>query len=147
LFSYSTTHLTSKGQMFTFYDWLYTILNVWRGDVYALVWNRLVAKTTQLETERKQKETEIQKLMDENMRLNALVDMKEAQLLAMHEQCKVMALSASNIWFCILSLYSKCPFSSFFVFFLCTVSLTREHRHVSDWIFCVDFLCGFCGWF
>ncbi|PWA96985.1 hypothetical protein CTI12_AA033850 [Artemisia annua] len=57
----------------------------------------LVAKTTQLETEKKQKETEIQKLMDENIRLNALVDKKEAQLLAMHEQCKVMALSASNI--------------------------------------------------
>lgn len=61
------------------------------------LFERLVAKTTQLETEKKQKETEVQKLMDENIRLNALVDKKEAQLLAMNEQCKVMALGASNI--------------------------------------------------
>ena len=59
--------------------------------------NRLVVKTTQLETEKKQKEAEIQKLMDENMRLSAILDKKEAQLVAMSEQCKVLALSASNI--------------------------------------------------
>ncbi|XP_022775410.1 uncharacterized protein LOC111317235 isoform X1 [Durio zibethinus] len=58
---------------------------------------RLVAKTTQLEGEKKQKEAEVQKLMEENVRLTALLDKKEAQLLAMNEQCKVMALSASNI--------------------------------------------------
>lgn len=59
--------------------------------------SRLVAKTTQLEGEKMQKETEVQKLMEENVRLSALLDKKEAQLLAMNEQCKVMALSASNI--------------------------------------------------
>lgn len=44
-----------------------------------------------------QKEAEVQKLLEENVRLTALVDKKEAQLLAMNEQCKVMALSASRI--------------------------------------------------
>ncbi|KAL1814804.1 hypothetical protein DCAR_0518988 [Daucus carota subsp. sativus] len=61
------------------------------------LFERLVAKTTQLECEKAQKETEVQKLMDENVKLSALLDKKEAQLLAMNEQCKVMALSASNI--------------------------------------------------
>lgn len=61
------------------------------------LFERLVVKTTQLESEKMQKEAEVQKLMDENMKLNALLDKKEAQLLAMNEQCKVMALSASNI--------------------------------------------------
>lgn len=61
------------------------------------LFERLVAKTTQLEGEKMQKETEVQKLMEENVRLSALLDKKEAQLLAMNEQCKVMALSASNI--------------------------------------------------
>ncbi|KAL9229632.1 hypothetical protein vseg_005080 [Gypsophila vaccaria] len=60
------------------------------------LFERLVAKTTQLEGEKMQKETEVQKLMEENVRLNALLDKKEAQLLAMNEQCKVMALSASD---------------------------------------------------
>ncbi|GLT44587.1 hypothetical protein SLA2020_184730 [Shorea laevis] len=62
-----------------------------------ILFERLVAKTTQLEGEKVQKETEVQKLMEENVRLTALLDKKEAQLLAMTEQCKVMALSASNI--------------------------------------------------
>lgn len=44
-----------------------------------------------------QKEAEVQKLMEENVKLHALLDKKEAQLLAMNEQCKVMALSGSNI--------------------------------------------------
>ncbi|OMO84648.1 hypothetical protein COLO4_21923 [Corchorus olitorius] len=61
------------------------------------LFERLVAKTTQLEGEKMQKEAEVQKLMEENVRLTALLDKKEAQLLAMNEQCKVMALSASNI--------------------------------------------------
>uniref|UniRef100_A0A0V0I6V7 Putative A-kinase anchor protein 9-like n=1 Tax=Solanum chacoense TaxID=4108 RepID=A0A0V0I6V7_SOLCH len=61
------------------------------------LFERLVAKTTQLESEKTQKEAEVQKLMEENVRLTALLDKKEAQLLAMNEQCKVMALSASNI--------------------------------------------------
>lgn len=61
-----------------------------------LLVNRLVLKTTQLESEKMQKETEVQKLMDENVRLSALLDKKEAQLLAMNEQCKVMALSAAS---------------------------------------------------
>lgn len=45
-----------------------------------------------------QKEAEVQKLMEENVRLSSLLDKKEAQLLALNEQCKVMALSASNMW-------------------------------------------------
>ncbi|KAG2696403.1 hypothetical protein I3760_07G057700 [Carya illinoinensis] len=61
------------------------------------LFERLVAKTTQLEGEKMQKEVEVQKLMEENVKLSALLDKKEAQLLAMNEQCKVMALSASNI--------------------------------------------------
>ena len=61
-----------------------------------LLSNRLVAKTTQLEGEKMQKEAEVQKLMEENVRLTAVLDKKEAQLLAMNEQCKVMALSASS---------------------------------------------------
>lgn len=61
------------------------------------LFERLVEKTTQVETEKKQKEAEVEKLMDENMRLNALLDKKETQLVAMSEQCKVMALNASNI--------------------------------------------------
>ncbi|CAL5369449.1 unnamed protein product [Camellia sinensis] len=47
-----------------------------------------VEKTTQLNSEKMQKETEVQKLMEENVRLTALLDKKEAQLLAMNEQCK-----------------------------------------------------------
>lgn len=61
------------------------------------LFERLAAKTTQLEGEKMQKEAEVQKLMEENVRLHALLDKKEAQLLAMNEQCKVMALSASDI--------------------------------------------------
>lgn len=61
------------------------------------LFERLAAKTTQLEGEKMQKEAEVQKLMEENVRLHALLDKKEAQLLAMNEQCKVMALNASNI--------------------------------------------------
>ncbi|XP_076883347.1 uncharacterized protein LOC143532083 [Bidens hawaiensis] len=61
------------------------------------LFERLVVKTTQLESENVQKEAQVHKLMDENMKLSALLDKKEAQLLAMNEQCKVMALSASNI--------------------------------------------------
>ncbi|XP_057784160.1 uncharacterized protein LOC131001633 isoform X1 [Salvia miltiorrhiza] len=58
---------------------------------------RLVEKTSQLENEKMLKEVEVQKLMEENMRLSVLLDKKEAQLVAMNEQCKVMALNASNI--------------------------------------------------
>lgn len=75
-------------------------LKLWFIEVLILFYfyvNRLVVKTTQLESEKMQKEAEVQKLMDENMKLSALLDKKEAQLLAMNEQCKVMALSASNI--------------------------------------------------
>lgn len=44
-----------------------------------------------------QKEAEVQKLMEENVRLSAQLDKKEAQLVAMNEQCKVMALNSFNI--------------------------------------------------
>lgn len=53
---------------------------------------RLVALAAQLEGEKVKKEVEVQKLMAENVRLSSLLDKKEAQLLAMNEQCKVMAL-------------------------------------------------------
>ncbi|KAJ4966409.1 hypothetical protein NE237_018258 [Protea cynaroides] len=59
------------------------------------LFDRLVAKTSHLESEKMRKEAEVQKLMEENVRLSALLDKKEAQLLAMNEQCKVMALTAS----------------------------------------------------
>lgn len=48
----------------------------------------------QLEGEKVKKETEVQKLMAENIRLTSMLDKKEAQLLAMNEQCKVMALNS-----------------------------------------------------
>lgn len=54
--------------------------------------NRLVEKTSQLESEKLQKETEVSKLVEENVQLTALLDKKEAQLLAMNEQFKVMSL-------------------------------------------------------
>ncbi|XP_043713471.1 uncharacterized protein LOC122662000 isoform X1 [Telopea speciosissima] len=59
------------------------------------LFERLVAKTTHLESEKMRKEAEVQKLMEENVRLSALLDKKEAQLLVMNEQCKVIALNAS----------------------------------------------------
>ncbi|CAL0314476.1 unnamed protein product [Lupinus luteus] len=61
------------------------------------LFDQLVEKTTRLEGEKMQKESEVQKLMEENVRLIAQLDKKEAQLLALNEQCKLMALSASNM--------------------------------------------------
>jgi cell shape-determining protein MreC len=58
--------------------------------------NRLVAKTNQLESEKAQKEAEVHKVMEENVRLRAMLDKKEAQLQAMSEQCKFMALNHDN---------------------------------------------------
>ncbi|KAF5203224.1 polyamine-modulated factor 1-binding protein [Thalictrum thalictroides] len=55
---------------------------------------RLVALAAQLEGEKVKKEAEVQKLMSENVKLASLLDKKEAQLLAMNEQCKVMALNS-----------------------------------------------------
>ncbi|RLM54886.1 hypothetical protein C2845_PM10G20610 [Panicum miliaceum] len=60
------------------------------------LFDRLVAKTNQLETEKAQKEAEVQKVMEENVRLRAKLDKKEAQLQAMSEQCKFMALNHHN---------------------------------------------------
>eukprot|EP00268_Persea_americana_P032088 TRINITY_DN3142_c0_g1_i2.p1 TRINITY_DN3142_c0_g1~~TRINITY_DN3142_c0_g1_i2.p1 ORF type:complete len:346 (-),score=86.35 TRINITY_DN3142_c0_g1_i2:291-1328(-) len=61
------------------------------------LFERLVAKTTHLEGEKMQKEAEVQKLIAENVRLTALLDKKEAQLLAMNEQCKFMALNSHGV--------------------------------------------------
>ncbi|XP_030530907.1 uncharacterized protein LOC115741241 [Rhodamnia argentea] len=61
------------------------------------LFERLMAKTTQLESEKMQKEVEVKKLMEDNVRLTMLLDKKEAQLMALNEQCKVMALSSLNI--------------------------------------------------
>lgn len=61
------------------------------------LFDRLIAKTSHLESEKVQKEAEVQKLMEENVRLRALLDKKEAQLLAMNEQCKFMALNNPGI--------------------------------------------------
>ncbi|KAK3134572.1 hypothetical protein QOZ80_6AG0550870 [Eleusine coracana subsp. coracana] len=57
------------------------------------LFDRLVAKTNQLEIEKAQKEAEVHKVMEENVRLRAQLDKKEAQLQAMSEQCKFMAMS------------------------------------------------------
>lgn len=56
------------------------------------VMNRLMTKTSQLESEKMQKEMEVKKLLKENVRLTTLVDKKEAQLVAMNEQFKVLSL-------------------------------------------------------
>ncbi|XP_072968997.1 uncharacterized protein [Typha angustifolia] len=61
------------------------------------LFDRLIDKTTHLENEKAKKEAEVQKLMEENVRLRALLDKKEAQLLAMNEQCKFMAMNNPNI--------------------------------------------------
>ncbi|KAI4331394.1 hypothetical protein MLD38_029584 [Melastoma candidum] len=58
-----------------------------------ILFERLTAKATTMENEKMQKEAEVRKLMEENVRLSALLDKKEAQLLAMNEQCKLMALN------------------------------------------------------
>ncbi|GJN39353.1 hypothetical protein PR202_gb28464 [Eleusine coracana subsp. coracana] len=47
------------------------------------LFDRLVAKTNQLEIEKAQKEAEVHKVMEENVRLRAQLDKKEAQLQAM----------------------------------------------------------------
>uniref|UniRef100_A0A7N0TEH1 Uncharacterized protein n=1 Tax=Kalanchoe fedtschenkoi TaxID=63787 RepID=A0A7N0TEH1_KALFE len=60
------------------------------------LFERLVAKTSKLEGEKQQKEAEVKKLMDDNERLSTLLDKKEAQLSAMNEQCKLLALNASR---------------------------------------------------
>ncbi|CAM8884511.1 unnamed protein product [Rhodiola kirilowii] len=60
------------------------------------LFERLVATTSKLEGEKQQKEAEVKKLTDDNERLSNLLDKKEAQLLAMNEQCKLMALNASR---------------------------------------------------
>ncbi|XP_066375485.1 uncharacterized protein [Miscanthus floridulus] len=60
------------------------------------LFDRLVAKTNQLESEKAQKEAEVHKVMEENVRLRAMLDKKEAQLQAMSEQCKFMALNHHN---------------------------------------------------
>ncbi|EEE66358.1 hypothetical protein OsJ_22660 [Oryza sativa Japonica Group] len=60
------------------------------------LFDRLVARTNQLESEKAQKEAEVQKVVEENVRLRAMIDKKEAQLQAMSEQCKFMALSRPN---------------------------------------------------
>ncbi|ONK80300.1 uncharacterized protein A4U43_C01F16090 [Asparagus officinalis] len=61
------------------------------------LFDRLMEKTAHLESEKAQKEAEVQKLMEENVSLRAMLDEKEAELLAMNEQCKFMALSSSGI--------------------------------------------------
>jgi len=52
-----------------------------------------VQKVMKLESEKAQKEVQVQKVMEENVRLHAMLDKKEAQLQAMSEQCKFMALN------------------------------------------------------
>ncbi|XP_078448314.1 polyamine-modulated factor 1-binding protein [Wolffia australiana] len=57
----------------------------------------LIDRATRLQSEKVEKEAEVQGLLAENVRLNALLDKKEAQLLALSEQCKFMALREPNI--------------------------------------------------
>ncbi|KAK9164437.1 hypothetical protein Syun_005339 [Stephania yunnanensis] len=70
-----------------------TLLSSEKHQTSEMLFERLVATTTQLEGEKMKRESEVQKLMAENVRLSALLDKKEAQLVAMNEQCKVMALN------------------------------------------------------
>lgn len=58
--------------------------------------HRMMTKNSQLENEKAQKEAEAQKLFEENVRLRAQLDQKEAQLVAMNEQFKFMALNDPN---------------------------------------------------
>nr|XP_018676936.1 PREDICTED: uncharacterized protein LOC103973362 isoform X1 [Musa acuminata subsp. malaccensis] len=60
------------------------------------LFDRLLVETTHLQNDKFQKEAEVQKLIEENVRLRALLDKKEAELLAMNEQCKFMAISSGN---------------------------------------------------
>ncbi|RRT66271.1 hypothetical protein B296_00032286, partial [Ensete ventricosum] len=58
------------------------------------LFDRLLVETTHLQNDKVQKEAEVQKLIEENVRLRALLDKKEAELLAMNEQCKFMAIGS-----------------------------------------------------
>ncbi|XP_078161162.1 uncharacterized protein LOC144556649 [Carex rostrata] len=60
------------------------------------LFDRMMAKNSQLENEKAQKEAEAQKLFEENVRLRAQLDQKESQLVAMNEQFKFMALNDPN---------------------------------------------------
>ncbi|CAF2038382.1 BnaA09g09410D [Brassica napus] len=60
-----------------------TFTNVRETTIQEL-FERLV---TQLEGEKAQKKVEVQKLMEENVKLTAVSDKKEAQLLALIEKC------------------------------------------------------------
>ncbi|KAJ3672415.1 hypothetical protein LUZ60_007136 [Juncus effusus] len=60
------------------------------------VFDRMMVKNSQLETEKAQKDVEIKKLIEENVKLRAKLDQKEAQLAAMNEQFKFMALNDCN---------------------------------------------------
>ncbi|KAL6873922.1 hypothetical protein ACP4OV_014004 [Aristida adscensionis] len=53
-------------------------------------------KEVEIRLVKAQKEAEMQKVMKENVMLHAMVDKKEAQLAAMSEQCKIMALNHPN---------------------------------------------------
>ncbi|OAY74636.1 hypothetical protein ACMD2_02357 [Ananas comosus] len=53
----------------------------------------LISKTLQLHDEKALKEDKVQELMNENVRLQSLVDQKEAQLVALNEQLKLTSLS------------------------------------------------------
>lgn len=61
------------------------------------LFDRLMDRSVHLENEKAQKEAEVQKLMQDNVTLRAMLDEKEANLLAMNEQCKFMALNGSGI--------------------------------------------------
>nr|CAD1843583.1 unnamed protein product [Ananas comosus var. bracteatus] len=54
---------------------------------------KLISKTLQLHDEKALKEDKVQELMNENVRLQSLVDQKEAQLVALNEQLKLTSLS------------------------------------------------------
>jgi len=97
-----------------------TVLNLSHIEFLVFVMNRLGAAINQLDSERAEKEAEVQKVMEElesekaqkeaevqqvtqenvkvmeeNVRLRAMLD-KEALLQAMSEQCKFMALNHHN---------------------------------------------------
>ncbi|KAF6142967.1 hypothetical protein GIB67_003923 [Kingdonia uniflora] len=73
------------------------LLSAEKHQTSEMLLERLVALAAQMEGEKTKKEVQVKKLMEENVRLTALLDKKEAQLVAMNEQCKVMALNAYRV--------------------------------------------------
>eukprot|EP01018_Ginkgo_biloba_P016720 Gb_37721 [translate_table: standard] len=60
------------------------------------IFERLTARTAILESANKQKEAEVCDLLTTNDKLKGLLDLKEAQLVAMKEQCKLITIQSQR---------------------------------------------------